>query len=185
MKMSVVMVDGSFRENFSIIESLNKQTLPENDYEVLWIEFYSTVSDVLKQKEGVRVITLNNASDSEYHSSFCFNEGIRQSKGEVIVIPDADVLVEPSFLETVWKEHQACDRLAMYIHRLNEPKELHDKNKSFTLAYLRNVTIVTMTSNFGGCLTVRKKWLLEINGYEQNGTFSSGAHANGADVNIR
>lgn len=185
MKISVVMVDGSFRENFHIIDSLADQTFPKEDYEVLWVEFYAAVNDSLKGKDGMRVITLGNSSDKEYHSSYCFNEGIRQSKGEVLIIPDADVMVEPTFLETVWKEHQSCDRLAMYFHRLNEPKELHDKSKSYSLAYLKSQTRATTTSNFGGCLTARKKWLMEINGYEQHAIFGTGAHANGYDVNTR
>lgn len=185
MKISVVMVDGSFRENFHIIDSLKSQTYPKEDYEVLWVEFYAAVNDRLKENDGLRIITLGNSSNLEYHSSYCFNEGIRLSRGEVLVIPDADVMVEPTFLETVWKEHQSCDRLAMYFHRLNEPKELHDINKSYTLDHLKSLTRATTTSNYGGCLTVRKKWLMEINGYEQNAIFGSGAHSNGYDVNTR
>ncbi|MGA9667120.1 MAG: glycosyltransferase family A protein, partial [Gallionella sp.] len=152
VKISVVMVDGSFRENFHIIGSLASQTFPEEDYEVLWVEFYADVNDSLKENDDIRVITLGNSPDKEYHSSYCFNEGIRQSKGEVLIIPDADVMVEPTLLETVWKEHQSCGRLAMYFHRLNEPKELHDKSRSYSLAYLKNQTRATTTSNFGGCL---------------------------------
>lgn len=185
MKISVVMVDGGFREYFHIINSLHSQTFPKEDYEVLWVEFYSEVNANLKGKDGVKIITLGNLSNVEYHSSYCFNEGIRQSRGEVLVIPDADVMVEPTFLETVWKEHQTCNRLAMYFHRLNEPEDLHDINKSYNLDYIKNLTRVTTTSNYGGCLTVRRKWLMEINGYEQHGIFGSGAHANGYDVNTR
>jgi hypothetical protein len=40
-------------------------------------------------------------------------------------------------------------------------------------------------SNFGACLTVRKKWLLAINGYEQHPIFGTGFHANGNDINTR
>jgi hypothetical protein len=185
VKISVVMVDGSFRENFNIIDSLKSQTFPKEDFEVLWVEYYSVVNNRLKGKDGIRIITLGNPSDKEYHSSYCFNEGIRQSKGEVLVIPDADVLVEPTFLETLWKEHQSCNQLAMYFHRLNEPKELHDDSKSYNLDYLKKLTRATTTSNFGGCITVRKKWLIEINGYEQHEIFGSGAHANGYDINTR
>ncbi len=185
MKISVVMVDGGFRENFHVIDSLRHQTFPRADFEVIWVEFYSSINDRLKEKEGVRFVTLSHSPDVEYHSSYCFNEGIRQSKGEVLVIPDADVLVEPTFLESVWKEHQSCDRLAMYLNRFDEPKAAHDAKSSFTLDHLRTHAKFTAPNNFGGCLTVRKKWLLDINGYEQHPIFGSGAHANGYDVNTR
>jgi hypothetical protein len=39
--------------------------------------------------------------------------------------------------------------------------------------------------NFGGCLSVRKKYLLEINGYDEHFAFSTGFHANGTDINQR
>lgn len=180
------MVDGCFREHVHVIESLNNQSFPKELFEILWVEFYDKPNAKLAgMADNLRVITLGNPRDTEYHSSYCFNEGIRQSKGEVLVIPDADVMVQPSFLDSIWREHESCERLAMYFHRLNEPRELHDDVKSYQLDYLKSMTRVTTTSNFGGCLTVRKKWLVEINGYEQESTFGSGAHANGYDVNTR
>lgn len=44
---------------------------------------------------------------------------------------------------------------------------------------------MTSPSNFGACLTVRKRWLSAINGYEQHPVFGTGFHANGQDVNTR
>jgi hypothetical protein len=185
MKISVVMVDGSFRERFHIVESLSRQTLTREDYEIIWVEFYDDVNDEIKNNERVKVITLNNASGDEYHSSFCFNEGIRSSKGEIMVIPDADVMVEPTFLESVLKEHEECDRLVMYFNRLNEDEEDHTEDKSYDIEYLKKVGKHSTPGNFGGCLSVRKKWLLEINGYDQDPVFATGAHANGHDVYTR
>ena len=39
--------------------------------------------------------------------------------------------------------------------------------------------------NYGGCLSVRRKWLMAINGYEEHPVFSSGFHANGLDIYTR
>jgi hypothetical protein len=181
MKISVIMVDGGFRENIFGAEYFSKQAFPENEYEVIWVDYYNKPHRDLKKFPKVKIVTLNK--NGEYHSSYCFNRGIQEAKGEVLVIPDADVIVEKDFLSTVWQEHQKCEDLVMYIYRYNEPKEKH-KLKIDT-EHLKKVSLLTNPTNFGGCLTVRKKWLLHINGYDQHEVFSSGFHANGADIAAR
>jgi len=184
-KISVIMVDGNFREKFHSIDFFRKQTFPLSDFELLWIEYYEKANPFLEEKiaklPNFRVLTLGKKGI--YHSSYCFNAGILASRGEVLVIPDADVVVEKDFLEKVWQEHQANDKLVMYIHRYNEPEEVH--MAELTLEHLKKMCRLTNPTNYGGCLTIRKRWLLEINGYEQHPVFSSGEHANGWDVYTR
>ncbi len=185
MKISVIMVDGNFRERFHLIDFLNTQTMPLEDYEIIWVEFYGKAKEELRLKKNVKIVILGNIQETEYHSSRCFNEGIRRSRGEITVIPDADIVVEPTFLETIYKEHLKCEKLVMYFRRWDESREIHDKKASYKLQYLRKNCRHTNPGNYGGCLTVRKKWLLEINGYEEDHAFSSGFHANGLDVYTR
>ena len=71
----------------------------------------------------------------------------------------------------------------MYIQRWDEPKEKH--TRVISLVHLEKVCILRTPINYGGCLTVRKKWLLEINGYEQHPAFAGGFHVNGNDVYTR
>lgn len=184
-KISIVMVDGSFREGFHSVDFFGKQTLPPEDYELLWVEYYDKVNPALAEKTArypnFRVITLNRAG--LYHSSYCFNEGIRASRGELIVIPDADVVVEENFLETILNEHQRNPNLVLYCYRYEEPREAYQATAN--LEHLRNVCQLHYPSNYGACLTVRKKWLVEINGYEQHPVFSSAVHSNGRDLHAR
>lgn len=187
-KISVLLVDGSYRPHFAVIDSLKRQTLPADDFEVLWCEYYNNVkqelTDKMKDRKNYRVITLNE--NGIYHSSYCFNRGIMDARGELLVIPDADVIIEENFLETIWNEHQANERLVMYILRMDEPKRQENSPFCLDLESLREKCELVNPSNYGGCLTVRKKWLLEINGYEQDDVFRSGGdHANGLDVYTR
>jgi hypothetical protein len=183
--ISVVMVDGSFRESFHSLDFFGEQTISPKDYEVIWVEYYDSVKPVVNDKIGkfgnFHIVTLNRKGT--YHSSYCFNAGICESKGEIIVIPDADVVVDRDFLERVLQEHQTNDNLVMYIYRCNEPKEKH--MTEIDIEHLRHVGELTNPSNYGGCLTVRKKWLLEINGYELHPIFGTGDHANGLDIYTR
>lgn len=184
-KISIVMVDGLFREKFHAVDFFSDQTLPPEEYELLWAEYYDRVNPELQAKidkyPNARVITLNR--EGEYHSSYCFNGGIAAAQGELLVIPDADVVVERDFLARVWEEHQTCDKLVLYVHRHNE--DLADHKEDWDLDHLRRVCRLTNLANYGSCLTVRKKWLDTINGYEQHETFRTHFHGNGYDVYSR
>ncbi|NIO79505.1 MAG: glycosyltransferase [Candidatus Aminicenantes bacterium] len=185
-KISVVMIDGSFRESFHAVDFFCQQTLAIEGYELIWVEFYDRVNPELEKKisqyPNARVVTLDH-KDEIYHSSLCFNAGIKESSGDIIFIPDADIAVEPYFLEEALKEHEKNHKLVMYFYRKEEEKK--DHRDHFTLEYLKKVCKFKNPSNYGGCLSVRKKWLEEINGYEQHPVFGSGFHANGIDVFTR
>ena len=184
-KISIIMVDGSFRESYHAIDFFCSQSLAAEDYELIWVEYYDKAHPKLVEKiaqyPNARLVTLGRTGI--YHSSYCFNEGIAESAGELIVIPDGDLVAEPDALEVIWREHETNDKLVMYLWRYEEPKERHVAE--ITLEHLREVCVLKSFSNFGACLTLRKKWLMQINGYEQHPVFESGFHANGKDVNLR
>jgi hypothetical protein len=185
-KISVIMIDGSFRESFHAVDFFCRQTLATEDYELIWVEFYRDINPQLEKKisayPNARIVSLQR-TDEIYHSSYCFNAGIKESKGEIIFIPDADVAVEPDFLEKAVNEHEENRKLVMYFYRKEE--EESDHREQFTLEYLKKVCTFKNPSNYGGCLSVRKKCLEEINGYEQHPIFGSGFHANGIDMYTR
>lgn len=185
MMISVIMVDGGFRERYHAIDAFTSQTLGPDHYEMLWVEHFSSVSSALLEKVDVapnaRVIQLGRVD--EYHASRCFNVGIREAKGEVIVIPDADVMVERDFLDVLWRDHQENHHRVQYFYRFDEPKSA--SSGAADLKHLKAVCELRNATNFGGCLSVRKKWLEEINGYDEHPVFGGHFHANAYDVNTR
>jgi GT2 family glycosyltransferase len=181
--ISVIMVDGGFRERFHLLDFLNKQTLPRERYELLWVEYYDEVHPDLVSRIDVDVITLGHRKGVDpYRSACCFNEGIRRSRGELLVILDADQVVEPDLLETVLREHEMTDRLVMYVMRWDEPAEKH--REQIDVEHLRRVSTIRNPVNYGGCLTVRRKWFVDVNGYDLDPVFT-GLHAHGRDLWIR
>jgi len=115
--------------------------------------------------------------------AYCYNEGIKQSEGDLLVVIDADQVVSPTFLETIWHEHEKCPDLVMYLQRWNEFKEQHTGDVS--LQHLKKVCAYTSPANYGGCLTVRKKWLLKVNGYEQHPIFAGQIHTIAGEMYTR
>lgn len=186
LKISVIMVDGSFRERFNSIDSFSNQTLDPSLYEIIWVEYFSDIAEELRDKEGAyknfRTILLGK--EAPYHSSFCFNRGILEARGELLVIVDADVVVEEDFLEILYLEHSKNKELVSYIYRVNEPKEAHCEACP-GLSHLKEVGRIDNPLNFGGCLCVFKTHLLSIGGYDEHMVFHSGFHMNGKDVYTR
>ncbi len=187
-KISVVMVDGAFRERYDSIDFMAKQNLPADSYELIWVEYFNKIDPDLQQRIDVaskthnfRAIALGRTGP--YHSSYCFNRGINEAKGELVVIPDADVIAEPDFLEKVFLDHAEHDRLVTYYHRYNEPES--QRAEQVDIKHLREVCELTNPSNHGACIATRRKWFIEINGYEQSPIFATGFHANDKDVYAR
>ena len=183
MKISVIMIDGGFRDNLYGAHYFSKQNFPKNEYEVIWVEFYDAVKPEIKNNKKLKIFTLNHSKTATYHSSLCFNKGIIESKGDLLIIPDADQIVRPDFLLNLWKIHQGYEQLVVYVYRYDEIKQ--GMLKSIDYEELEDKCELKNTINYGGCISVRKKWFLAINGYDQHPIFSSGFHANGLDVYTR
>ena len=173
------MIDGGFRENTFGIDFFSKQDFPDDEYEVIWVEYYDRAHHAVVKHPRVKVFMLGRSEI--YHSSYCFNQGIIESKGKVIVIPDADQIVKPDFLARVWDLHSQYDQLVAYGYRYDQNQKL----QSLDFEELQKKCVIKNPTNYGGCLTVRKKWLLKLNGFEQHPIFRTGNHANGLDMYTR
>lgn len=177
------MIDGSFREHIYGAEYFLGQDFPEGEFEVIWVEYYESANPDLPAGDRLKVICLGHDPSESYHASKCFNAGIQAAMGEVLVIPDADQIVEPDFLSTVWLLHTENPNCAVYGYRFDEEEE--GTLDSTEIHELKEKCILKNPRNFGGCLTVRKKFIELINGYDEHPAFSNGFHANGYDVNQR
>ena len=181
MKISVVMIDGGFRENVHSAKYFSNQDFSSGEYEVIWVEFYDKANQQVANLDNVKVIELKKSGT--YHSSYCFNAGIVAAKGEIVVLPDADQIVDRDFLQRVYEQHSVIKNLVCYGFRYDEvEKGLLDGH---SIEELKEKCVLKNPSNYGGCLTVRKNILLEINGYEQHDVFETGFHANGLDLYTR
>ncbi|MDO8123118.1 MAG: glycosyltransferase family A protein [Candidatus Hermodarchaeota archaeon] len=176
LKISVITWDASFRESFHTVDFFRDQSFPQLEYEFIWVEYYSDVNPRLRQQmsllENARIICLGG--EGEWHAGICLNEGIKQSRGKVIVTCDGDIAVEPDFLYTVWGSHNTIDNLVLYFRRLDEPENAHEL--PIRLNHLEQVCQLRNPTNYGGCLTTRRKCIDYVHGYEEH-LFFAGAGA--------
>lgn len=183
MRISVIMVDGGFRENVYGAHYFAAQDFPENQFEVIWTDFYDKIHPEVRAETKVRSIALGHSGETTYHSSLCFNRGIREATGEILVIPDGDLIVKPDYLQKVSAHFDRYDRLAVYGYRHNDAQEHLARDTSWD--ELDAKCTITGPTNYGGCLCVRRSILEEINGYDEHQIFQGGFHANGFDIYTR
>ena len=187
MKISVITWDGNFREYTHTIDFFANQEFDKNEYEFIWVDFYNS-NDRVRQKienyPNTRLITLGNSPDTLWHIGKCINEGVKNSSGELLVIPDGDIVVELDFLTYVWNAHQKCQDMALYFHRYDEPSEPGSKKDRVLMPHLRKHSKLLNPVNYAGSLSLRRINFDKINGYETHKTFA-GPGVIGRDAYIR
>lgn len=188
IKISVVSWDASFREYFHTVDYFCTQQYASDRFEFLWVDFYenrnSTLLDKIAQYPNARLMNLNNSRAVQWNLGVCINEGVKAASGDILVIPDGDIVVPGSVLSAIERDLEGCDDLVLYFRRWNEPVARHDETRSYDLDYLKDVCVMTNPTNYGGLLALRRKTLLRVNGYEENPVFS-GPGANGFELYIR
>lgn len=182
--LSVIMWSAGFREKFHTPKYLVDQTLDKKLYELVWIEYFDHMPKPVKElvPQGVRIENMH--AEAPWHVGKLVNEAVRRTDRDIIVVIDADVVVQPTFLEsiyTIYQEHPH-DRLFMHMQRWDELEPVTGGSTDWD--ELRKVCEYHNPRNYGGCLTVPRKWFYAVNGYEEGEDFQR-ASAVGMDMFTR
>jgi glycosyltransferase involved in cell wall biosynthesis len=103
MKISVIIPNYNMELYIErTLESLNNQTLPKDDYEVIIIENNSTDnSKEVIEKSISNIPTFKLFSEQKQGPSFCRNTGIHKAQYDIIYFTDADCIVEKDVLAKI------------------------------------------------------------------------------------
>ncbi len=194
-RLSVILLDWSVRESFHVLRYLNEQTVPRDQYEILWIEYYkreaSSIRFALEQSQNDgkapcvdQWILLEMPEDVYYHKHLLYNAGIVMSRGRITVICDSDVMVKPSFVESIVKEFEKDERIVLH---LDEVRNVHKKFYPFNYPSFDEVTgkgcinwkdgkstgllddsDILHTRNYGACMCALRRDLIEIGGADEH-----------------
>jgi len=162
--LSVVMVDGGWRENFDPLASWLDQSLPAERYELIWVDYTDRVAPQVEATGRVRTFALGRRDEPQVLPR-AYNEGIRQARGGILVLPDADVYCQRDLLATVAEELTADPSEVLYVLRLDQTKRRYRPGQDAD--HVRATATLRHTHNFGGCVAVAREHLLAINGYEE------------------
>jgi len=185
-KISLILLDWSVRESFHLFHYLRKQTVTRDAFEVTVIEYYSRVSDSLREFEDMvdNWIVMGMPEDCYYHKHLMYNVGIAFSHGEVIMIGDSDAMVKETFLETILNAFEDNPNIVFHMDQFrNMRRGLYPfsypsfdevlgegciNNTNGQTSGLLNTQDPLHTRNYGACMCARREDLIAIGGADEH-----------------
>ena len=196
-QISLVLLDWSCRESFHVFNYLSKQSIPRDQYEVIWIEYYGRRSPEIQgkieeaERDGEhppvdRWIVMEMPQTTYYHKHLMYNLGIASSRGKIVTLCDSDVLLRPTFVESIIKSFDECSDAGIVLH-LDEVRNIEKKYYPFnhpTVEQLIQGECINWrdgktlglldeddpmhTLNYGACMCALREDLIEIGGADEH-----------------
>lgn len=194
-KLSIILLDWSCRDSFHILDYLNKQTLPREDYEIIWIEYYAKrvlqIDQRLKKDETSgnhpvidKWLMMEMPRNIYYHKHLMYNLGILASKGEIVCFCDSDAMVKTTFVENIVETFRKDRNTVLHM---DEVRNMNRKFYPFANPRIEEVTAkgcinfrdgktiglldeedILHTRNYGACMCAIRQDLINIGGSDQH-----------------
>lgn len=194
-KVSVVLLDWSCRDSFHSLHYLNNQTVPREQYEIIWIEYYSNRSPEIEKgiseckqsgKPSIvdKWIVMNMSDNVYYHKHLMYNLGIISSKGEVVTFCDSDAIFSPTFVESIIRSFEKDGNIVLHMDEVrNTDKRFHPFNypsieeitgkgcinwKDGMTTGLLDKEDILHTRNYGACMSALREDIINIGGADEH-----------------
>lgn len=161
------------------IEFLDKNDYPKSNYEIIAVNDRSTdktleiLNELQKTVVNLRVIDINEASTNPNlrGKAGALNNGIKQAKGEIIMMTDADCESNPNWISNIVShfDKPQVKMVTSYTNIMGE--RVFDKLQAVQWIYLTKMSSAGPTYNyplgcFGTNLSMKIETYNEIGGYE-------------------
>ena len=193
-RVSFVLLDWSCRDSFHILRFLNEQTIPREQYEILWLEYYSRrapqIQSALDERFGHgqpppvdQWIALDIPEGICHHKHLMYNVGIVKSRGRIVSLCDSDVLLRPTFVESILKAFAADGNIALHLDEVrNADRKFYPFNQPTVHELLGRGCLnwrddkttglwdtvdPLHTRNYGACMCARREDIIAIGGADE------------------
>jgi len=185
-KVSLILLDWSVRESFHLLHYLSKQEVDRDLFEVIIVEYYSRVSDAIRNFEDQvdSWLLLEMPDDCYYHKHLMYNAGIIAAIGDICVICDSDAMVKPTFIRSIIAEFEKHSNLVLHIDQFrNSRKDLYPfsypefsevtgrgciNNQQGKTKGILDDDDPVHTRNYGACMCARREDLIAIGGADEH-----------------
>jgi hypothetical protein len=194
-EVSIVLLDWSCRESFHILDYLAHQTVPREQYEVIWIEYYDRrapqIEQMLRKSRAFgkapavdRWVIMGVPKETYYHKHLMYNAGIMLSRGEIVAICDSDAIAKESFVETIIKCFKQDSDIVLHLDQArNNDTSFYPFNYptidevigagcinwlNGKTAGLWDTEDILHTRNYGACMAALRGDLIKIGGADEH-----------------
>jgi hypothetical protein len=192
--VSVILLDWGVRESFHSIRYLNEQSVPREQYELIWVEFYDRKPKELwhwVETEGLPVLdtwlVMGYPNNTHYHKHRMYNAGIVLAQGQICVFCDSDAIFLPTFIDSIVKGFAQGPNAAIHLDEVrNYSKRYYPFNyppladildegcvnwTGTTTTGLDNSADMLHTANYGACMAAWRHDLLRIGGADEHNDY--------------
>ena len=171
-KLSIVLLDWECRERFHTLDWLNRQDVPREDYELIWVELHDRVLPVAMDKADV-VITCGQ--QGLYHKHWGYNVGALHARGTLINICDSDAVFPPDFVRSVLRSFElqpgaAPGKAQVLMHYQWRTGHLYPDDLQ-EIEQLSRYKWRELWPNVGACMTVRSRDLFRFGGFDEHRSY--------------
>ena len=194
-KVSIILLDWSCRESFHILDYLAEQTVPRNEYEVIWIEYFDRRAPQIDQALGRakflgkspvvdQWVIMGTPTNVYYHKHLMYNVGLVLSQGNIVAICDSDAVVKNTFVETLIQSFERDPALVLHLDEVrNNDRRFYPFNypaieeivgegainwHNGKTTGLWDTEDTLHTRNYGACLAGRREDLIAIGGADEH-----------------
>jgi hypothetical protein len=185
-RLSLILLDWGVRESLHVLHYLKHQTIPQEAFEVVLVEYYDAISKPAKEFESSidTWVLLEMPSDCYYHKHLMYNVGTVLSQAEILMFADSDAMVRPTFVETVLK---AFHRDPLIVYHMDEFRNVRRDFYPFNYPSFEEVVgdgcvnnvngktkgilddIDSMhTRNYGACMCGWRKDIIGVGGADED-----------------
>jgi hypothetical protein len=170
-KVSLILLDWSCRERFHALDWLNRQNVPREQYELIWVELYDRVVPEAIEKTDI-VITCGQKG--LYHKHVGYNAGLIHAKGKVITICDSDAVFPEDFIASIIESFnlttsETPDSKVLMHYQWRSSATYPDGISQ--IHELRMYPWADLWPNVGACMSVTKSDAIRFGGFDEHKSF--------------
>jgi len=168
--VSIILLDWSCRERFHAVDWLNRQTVPREQYELIWVELFDRVVPRAIESADA-LITCNQVGT--YHKHKGYNAGLLQSRGLVTTVCDSDAVFPSDFIASIINSFQLGsgepEPLVLMHYEWRTDSEY--PNELANIDGLSRFKWHDLWPNVGACVSVRRMDAIRFGGFDEHSSY--------------